>query len=341
MNRTTHLAMRRLVATCVAAKHGWNPITYANQRWPGDSPTTVRTAVGGSTSAEWSVAADESILFDVVLESSIIGRLPNLRRVPTNVRLITPNDQARGYWIGQAKPIPMSKVTLLGSALATRKVACIVVVSDDALEARSVQVERVIEADFRRALSVTLDEAFIDPNNAGVAGEMPASVTNGVTPIVGSGNPTADLAALVAAFDGDLTSAAFVTDPVTAAQIALWRDSGGAAPFPDCGPAGGSLLNLPLLTSRASPRDSSGGSLALIDGSGIAASLGGLETGFTNEAMLEMDDTPTGEGFTPTAASATPILLYQLGVTGIKTVLHVNWEAQRACVAVVTGCDYS
>lgn len=336
----TRLAMRQIIAKAVAGRAKIDPLEYAAERWRGDAPITTRSAIGGATSLDWSVTADAALLFDAVLEASVAGRA-RLRQVPTNVRLLRPNDQARGYWVGQGKAIPLSKSSVLGSALEPRKIGAIVVTTGESLETQDSRVERALEADFRRAVTSALDEAFLDPGNAGIAGEMPAAVTNGVTAIAGSGDPTADLAALVAAFQGDLSQAVFATDPVTAAQIALWRDTSGGVSFPDCGPAGGSLLGLPLLTSRASPRDTSGGSIALIDGSGIAAGFDGMEVSLTREATLEMDDTPTGASYTPVAASATLVNLWQNELVGFKVILHANWERQRTgCVAVVTGAAY-
>lgn len=334
------LAMRQIIARAVAGRNNLDPFEYAAQRWPGDSPITTRSAVGGGTSTAWSVASEPALLFDGVLEDGAVGR-SRLRLVPPNVRLLRPNDQARGYWVGQSKAIPLSKVTLLGSALERRKVGALIVTTAESLETRDARVERVLEADFRRALTLALDEAFLDPSNAGIAGEMPASVTNGAPTVAGTGDPTADLAALVAAFDGDLSQAVFATDPITATQIALWRDSSGGVSFPDCGPAGGSLLGLPLLTSRGSPRDSSGGSIALIDGSGIAAVLEGMEVSSTTEAMLEMDDAPAAAGDTPVAASATLVNLYQTENVAFKVTMYANWEAQRPAVSCITGCAYA
>src|SRR5690606_24298497 len=104
-----------------------------------------------------------------------------------------------------------------GSALDRRKVAALIAASMAALEAVGERAERALETDLRRALVAVLDDAFIAPGNAGVAGEVPASVTYGTAALASSGDAAADLKALIAAFGGDLTTASFVTDPVTAA----------------------------------------------------------------------------------------------------------------------------
>lgn len=343
MNSTagTRLALRAMICKAVAERRNLDPYEFALQKWRGDGPIVQKSGVGASTSTEWSVLADPRILFDAVVEQSVVGRA-GLRLVPPNVAVSRPNEAARGYWVGQSKPIPVSKSSVLGSSLESRKIGAIVCATMQSLESRSARVERTIEADFRRALALALDEAFLDPANAGVAGVMPAAITYGVGSIASVGDPTADLAALVGAFQGDLQRAVFATDPTTAAQIALWRDTAGGAFFPDCGPAGGSLLGLPLLTSRGSPRDSSGGSIALIDGGGIAAALEGMDVRQSREATLEMSDTPTGQADTPDAATAELVSLFQTETMAFRVTMHANWERQlTGCVAVVTGCSYA
>lgn len=337
---STRLTCRRIIAVAKAARDQVDALEYARLRWPGDSPLTAKSAIGGGSALDWSVSAQYENLFDAVLEQSVVGRA-NLRRLPFNVRLLTPDDQIAAHWTEQSKGIPVSRVTLAGSALEQRKVAAISVVSAESLEANSQRVETALEASFRSAMALALDAAFLDPSNTGSAAK-PVSVTSGAPTVASSGDPSVDLGALVAAFPGDLSQAVFATDPTTAAQLALWRDTSGGVMFADCGPAGGSLLGLPLLTSRGSPRDSSGGSIALLDGQGIAMAADGLDVLATDEAMIEMEDAaPTGASDTPAAASETPVALFQVGAVAFRFIMRANWQAQRPSVAVVTGASYA
>ena len=45
-----------------------------------------------------------------------------------------------------------------------------------------------------------------------------------------------------------------------------------------------------------------------------------------SESMIELDDTPTGDAVTPTAASATMISLFQEDAIAVKAVLHLDWS---------------
>src|SRR5690606_16487975 len=185
-------------------------------------------------------------------------------------------ETTRGYWVEQFKPIPLSKRALAGSSLPRRKIGAIIAATVESIEKDGPDAEGRIEADLRAACAATLDAAFIDVSNGGIPDVTPASVVYDLG-VSSQGDPASDIELLIAGFGGDLSAAYFITDPTTAAQVALARDAGGAFMFPDAGPRGGSIVGVPLLTSRGSPRDSTGGQIALVDASGVAAALDSIE----------------------------------------------------------------
>jgi hypothetical protein len=245
---------------------------------------------------------------------------------------------ARGYFVGESKAIPVSGVALAGSSLAAKKFAAIVVATKEGLVDPA--AEGRISGDIANALTFVTDETFIDASNAG-SGGAPAAVTNGAPSSVSAGNPAEDIATLVENFAGELDAAVLVTDPTTAAKAALARDAAGAFIFPALGPRGGSAINIPVLTSRASPRDSTGGQWALIDQGGIAAAFEGLDLVRSQDAALEVDSEPTGDAETPAAATANVISLFQAELVAFRGTIHANWERQRdGSVSVITSADY-
>lgn len=299
----------------------------------------TKAGVAPVPAADLGVGYSNPELFGTVEAGSIIGKMSLLRRVQFLVRMLRPTASARGYWVGgNARTKPLSRFALEGSALNPLTVATIVVITSEAAKFEDPLTDAATRADTERANRERLDASFIDASNAGVADVEPASVTNGVTPISSTGDPAQDVAALIENFAGDFASAYFVTDPTTAARIALARDAGGAFLFPDCGPRGGSILNIPLITSRGSPQETTaGGQLALIDASGVAVALDGMDVDRAESATLEMSDTPDS---TPDA-TVVQTSLFQMNLVALRTVMHANWEVQRAgAVAVVTGCIY-
>lgn len=306
---------------------------YAEGRWGQDEADVVLRAMQSALTAA-NLGAPNPIaqeFFDLVRDRSVFGRLESLRRVPFGVRMMSMVTGSTGYWVGESNPKPVSKPTLSGSSLKTAKVAGLVVQTREALQRGGNVAEDAIIRDMQGAVTDVWDLAFLDATNAGVADERPASITNGAPTIASTGDAVTDIGALIAAFDGDLSAAAFVSDPKTAAQLAL---ANGGTAFPDAGPRGGSLVGLPLITSRTSPRDTNGGQIALVDASGIAAADEGLRMSVSNQATLQMRDDPV-DG--PTNA----VSLFQTNSVAFLAEVVTNWEVQReGSVVVLTGADY-
>lgn len=318
----------------------------AEQRWGELSAPCqyIKTAVAplGMGAAEGAPAlasvSSAQEFFASVLQGSIIGRLVGRREVPLNTRLLTLTTAAIAYWVSSGTPKPLTRFSLVGETLPPLKEAALVVTTAEVVKLSNPQTEQRFNADLQRALIELMDQTFIDPANAGVADESPASITSGVTPIASTGDPGEDIAALIGAFGGDLASAFFICDPTTAAQIALARDAGGGFMFPDCGPRGGSILGIPLLTSRSSPRDSSGGILVLLDASSLAVGIEGITVSRSEQATIEMQDEPTD----PPTAATVKISLWQADLVGFLCEVFANWKVARSnAVAYVSDATYS
>jgi HK97 family phage major capsid protein len=330
------LYLRSILSAAAAGSDG-NPVAYARNTYGERVGVLTKAAVdaGGINSSDWgSVLAtpEAQEFFAVVEQASILGKLAGLRRVPLNVRTQLISTGFSAHWVGGGKAKPLSKAALMGGTLTPLKVACLTAVTKELLRLSTPQSEARLRTDMVRAIAEALDAAFIDPANSGIANVMPASITNGVTPIHSSGNAATDIAALIAAFTGDYEAAAFVTDPITAAQIALARDAGGSFAFPDAGPRGGSILGLPLIVSRSSPRDSSTGQLALVDAGGIAYGAEGVRNALGEHSTLEMVDETTD----PPAVEQ--VSMWQTNSVAILSEVSANWTVVRDG-AVVTISD--
>lgn len=317
---------------------------YARKRWgqaSGVPQFLQKAAVGAITSSDpmSAIGASDDVFFSSVFEQTLLGRLQGLREVPFNLRLLRSTQASRGYWVGQSKAIPVSKPALTGSSLARKKVGALILTTMEALEAANPLAEARLEEDMRGALVGAVDEAFLDPSNAGTD-EMPAAVTYDAPSTPSSDDPSLDLPPLIELFPGDLSAAFFITDPTTAAQLALARDSVGGLMFPDVGPRGGSMIGIPVLTTRHSPRDANGGQLALVDPTGVAARLESIEMARSTSASIEAADDPSGASDTPVAATSM-VNLFQTDSVAFRATVFGNWERQRAAVAVLTQVNYT
>lgn len=320
-----------------AASPGADGVELARSRY-GDraaSLTKAAVAAGSINSGGWGAilsTPEAAEFFTAVKQASLIGKL-GLREVPLNVRLISVATGFSAFWVSAGAPKPLSKAAIAGSSLPPRKVAGLFVGTQELFRHSSPLAEQLLRDDLVRVIAEELDRAFIDPTSAAIVEERPASITNAVTAIPSSGSPNVDIAALLEDFEGDLLSASFISDPVTASQIALSRDSTGAFLFPDVGVRGGVLLGLPFVVTRASPRTTSGGVLALVDGSGIAIGSEGVRVATSGEAALAMRDDPS--------APSEMVSVWQCDAVAILAEVAANWEIQRpGSVSVVTDALY-
>lgn len=305
--------------------------TFAAARWPAEGFAIAKAAQSAINSGD--IGTEESIAFSgVVREKSVVGGLVGTLPTTFSKHMLKRTNGAQGFWVGEALPVPLLKPVLAGSMLTAKKVAAIICTTVEAMRAESPAVEAGLQQDLETGCIGALDQAFLDPSNGG-SDSVPAAVTSGAPTIAASDDAAADLKALIAAFAGDMASAYLVTDPDTATGLAMVRGANGSFLFPDAGPRGGSILGIPLLVSRFSPRDSSGGQLALIDASGIALAMEGIELSQSENTSLVMADTPT--------SPATMVSMFQTNTVALKAVIRANWELQRVGgVAVITGADW-
>lgn len=301
---------------------------FALDRWGSAAAEVVTKSTVTALLAQHDPEAQE--FFAPVLERSLLGRLSGLRRVPFNVRMLSMQGGTRGYWTSPGAPRPISKPAMAGAWLQPSNVGALIVATSEALREGGPVAEAGLHRDLERALTDAIDGAFL--SGAGGAGQPP-SIAHGAVTITATGDPAADLAALVDAFQGDLSAAYFVCDPTTATRLALVRDAGGQYPFADCGPRGGTLLGIPLLTSRGSPIDSNGGQVMLIDPSAIAFDSGALRIDPAPEATLMMSDTPT--------SPVELVSMFQTDSIAWRAGLDANWEVQLpGGVVCLTGVQY-
>lgn len=303
--------------------------TFAAARWGAEGLAIAKAAaittgdIGQSSAVEYQNA---------VREKSVVGGMPEIRSVPFNKRMLTRANGVLGSFVKEFAPAPFQTAVLAGSTLESKKVVVLIATTDEAMRAESLVAEAGLQTDCEIGCVGAIDQAFLDRTNAG-NDATPAAVTHGAPTIAATSDAAADLTALVAAFAGDLSTSYLITDPSTATALAMVRGANGSFLFPDAGPRGGSVLGIPLLVSRYSPRDSSGGQIALIDAFGIALAMDGIELSQSANTSLVMADTPT--------SPAQVVSMFQTNTVALKAVIHTNWENQRVGgVAVLTGVDY-
>lgn len=337
-------------------------IVRGRKDWMDTAPSLEKVlmaavATGDTTTAGWASElvyaqnlANEFIEF--LRPMTILGKLTNIRRVPFNVRMGSQTSGSTGNWVGQAKPIPVSKLATSSLSLGITKAAGMVTIDDELMRSSSPSAELLVRDDLAETISVLLDVSFIDPNLGGVANVQPASVLYGVTPITPSGTNLAaistDVAAVfAAAIAANLNPATgvWVMTPTTALKLSLMMTSLGTRQFPDISINGGTWQGLPVIVSQS----------ALIAGSPqfgqmivlllpreiLLADDGQVTISISNEAALELLDNPTNTGAGGTVAT-TMVSMYQTVSSAIRAVRYINWVKRRSTAAAfIQAANYA
>lgn len=315
-------------------------------------------AAGTTTGTTWAapLVGEESAVFADFVEylrpQTILGKfgtgnVPALRRVPFDTRLIGQTSGGEGYWVGEGKAKPVTKFDFNNTTLSPLKVANIAVITKELLRRSSPSADAIIRDQLVEALKARLDIDFINPAKAAAAGVSPASITNGVTPIVSSGTDAdairADLQKLMATYlaaNNAPTTGVLIMSSLTALGISQLRNAFGQKEFGGLTMMGGDLDGIPVITSEHVPTDSSGSLMIMVNAQDIwFGDEGGFTVDMSTEASLQMLDNPTNDVTTPTATTLTS--LWQTNSVGFLAEREVNWAKRRAsAVAYVSGVNY-
>lgn len=301
---------------------------FTNERYGIDGPRIAKATVTALTSSN--VGTDPASAFiGAVVDKSVLGQM-RARAVPFNMRGRGLSAGARGSFVAEAAPIPLSKQSVEGFVLHPMKVAALVVSTREALSSLDPLAEAGLQADLQNACVAALNLALLNPANAGVANASPAAITHGAPTVAATTDPVASLKSLIALFTGDLSAAVFVTDPQTAVALSMVTTTTGAFLFPEAGARGGSILGIPLIVTTDSPRSAGSGIVALIDPTGIAFNVDDVQMDVAQSTSLEMSDTPSGP--------SEQVSMWQTNSACWRVIIRANWANQRVGgVAVLTG----
>ncbi|SDM22746.1 phage major capsid protein, HK97 family [Oryzisolibacter propanilivorax] len=328
--RGSTLAGRYLQAIGVANGDPIAALGYVEQqqhRWT--DYAQVKAAVDalslGQTGTHLTAAPGDSFL-ELVRPRALLWRLPHLSVVPFETDAILQTAGASSYWVGEGGLKPMSAPAFqrLGK-MPRRKVVGLAVVSNELL--RSSRADAIVANDLAAACAAGIDAALFD----GLAGDddRPASVTHGALTVPATAAPLADALTALALFKGNLTTAAWIAHPETAARIGAKNPGAGQAC--DVGATGGRLLGIEVFTSEAVPKTA----VSLVDLSRIEVAGGrDAELRTSANATLLMTDPDTG--------TAKPTSMFQTNCIGLLGEIIVNWRVggPAGSAVSITGASY-
>lgn len=324
-------------------------IAQNNKKWMDQTPQVaevLKSAVAGgdTTTSGWAseLVYNRNLVdqfIEVLRPQTIIGRIPGLTRVPFNVRIAGASSGTSANWVGQGKPIPVSKMVTTSTSLGIAKAAGLVVLTQELVRSSDPSAELMVQNDLIAAIAQFLDQQFIDPNYAAVTNVSPASITYGITGLQPTGTTSTTLRADVQTLFGtwitnnlDPSSAVWVMTPTSALAISLMLTSLGTPVFPQMTPSGGTFMGYPVIVSQSAQVTASpdqGSLIVLINAREILlADDGQVVIDASAEASLEMLDNPTNN-----AAAGTPttmVSMYQTNSVALRAVRFINWAKRRS-----------
>ena len=304
----------------------------------GQNGTTAGTTWAAPL-VQYNQMAEEFISF--LRPQTIVGQIPNLRRVPFNINMPRQTTGGAAYWVGEGAPKPLTSLAFDQVNLRWTKLATIAVISEELARFSQPSAETILRDQLAQAVIQQMDSDFVNPTNAGVANVKPASITNGVTAIVSSGTSMAavnnDIRALFAPFiAANLapTNAVWIMSATNALGLSLMNNALGQRAFPDMSMAGGRLNGLPVVVSEAV-----GNIVVLANAQDILlADDGQVAIDASREASLQMDTAPDN----PATATTVMVSLWQNNLLAIRAERYVNWlKARTAAVQYLSGVAWT
>jgi HK97 family phage major capsid protein/HK97 family phage prohead protease len=305
-------------------------------------------AGGGSGSGEWGaelVSADNRYTGDFIeylTSRTVYDRLP-LRVIPAHVTIKGQDGTATGYWVGESKPIPVSKADFSSVSLTPLKVAALAVVSNELLRDSSPAAEMLVRDALADASSQRVDSTFLSAT-AAVSGVSPAGILNGVTGKASAGADASgvrgDIKQLYRDFinNKNADGLQLVMHPAQAKAISLMVNALGQTEFPGLGAMGGTLLGDTVVTGD----NVDGGHVILLKPNDIyRIGDSGVQVSVSREAAIEQNSIPTGATDDPVGASTAWTSMFQSESTAIKVVRSINFAKRRStAVQYVYNADY-
>src|SRR5262249_52252855 len=162
------------------------------------------------------------------------------------VNLTIVSTAATGATVGEASQKPMTALTLAAATqLAPKKTTAIVAISAEVAERADLGAMALVGNELRTAVALATDAEFLSvASAAGIASQASAGST-----LV---NIASDLSFLAGGVGtGQRSKLYLVTTPALAKALSFKSDTVGARAYPEMGPLGGQIANIPVLISDA------------------------------------------------------------------------------------------
>lgn len=272
---------------------------------------------------------------------SLLGRISgSLRSLPFDTPVLIQSTGGSAKWVKEGANKPLTQWQYTKTNLKPLKVATIAAATKEMLMRATPAADALLRDELARAVGARIDGTFMsdDPD---VLDESPAGILNGVTPLTLTGNGgddgvRCDVQQFMNEFATNLLSlrgAFWIMPERVAIALSLMQNPLGQTAFPGINFEGGSFFGLPVFVTSYADTDSNGSAVALIKGDEVfLGDEGGVQVSMSDQASLVMDDAPSGDSTTPTAAQV--VSLWQTNSVAFLVERFINWQKRRAASVV-------
>jgi HK97 family phage major capsid protein/HK97 family phage prohead protease len=326
--------VRAACAQLVCKGNVRDAVQYAEERWKDSTPEVAlylkaAVAPGTTTDATWaSPLVNQNVsneFIELLRPATILGKIPGLRQVPFNTKVPTQTAGGTYGWVGESKPKPVSKLAFSSTSLGVSKAAGIIVLTKELVMLSNPSAEALVRADMIAGIAQFLDQQFIDPAVAAVAGVNPASITNGAPTAAATTNPLADIIGLISHFATNniaVGGVTFIMSAANALSLTFRTNLDGSPEFPGVTINGGSYKGLTFITSQAAGTNVIAMQPSLV----LYADDGGVTIDASEQASLQMDSAP----MSPADATTVLVSLWQNNCVGLRAERFINWAKANA-----------
>jgi HK97 family phage major capsid protein/HK97 family phage prohead protease len=325
--------VRQAMALMVCHGNKHEAAEYA-KRWDDSTPEvslSLKAAVapGTVTDATWAAPlVNQTMVADFIAllrPATVLGKIPGLREVPFNCKIPMQTAGGSYNWVGEAKPKPLTKLALSSDTLGITKVAGIIVLTEELVRLSNPSAEALVRDDMIKGIAAFLDQQFLDPAVAAVAGVNPASITNGAPTAAATANPLADIMGLINHFATNnipVDGLTFVLSAANALALSFRSNLDGSPEFPGVGIAGGNYRGLTFITSNVAGTNV----VALQPAYILYADDGAVTIDASREASLQMDSAP----MSPADATTVYVSMFQNNLVALRAERFANWKRVNA-----------
>jgi hypothetical protein len=304
------------IQSACAMAEARNQTTAASILKSAVSPGTLADPQWGGALAPYKTLSDGFVgtlaaygIWDRIWQDGAFKRIP----LRTTISVITA--AATASLVTEMEAKPTTRLTMAsGGVLAEHKISAIIVISDELARSASSAAFSLLRSELQTAVTKATDARFVDVIAQETGGPVRASTGMTVAALVDDVNMALGEMEL-----GPNSRVYMLAPSESVVTMSLMRSTGGGAAFPNLGINGGELVPGVVVL----PSDALTDNAIILDATAFGADIGFLTLDSSNQASVQLDDSPTAEASTLNS-------LFQQGLTAIRVERLLGMTQLRA-----------